>query len=411
MKNNMILSALAFILIAMPAQAQEENEANDYRRSSLYSVMVNHTDQKYAEEIKDAFLDMEVPDKYNDHNLSVKVLDMEKKLKGARSDQESQIITDFLNTNKVASRLVAKWFNRDAFTGQCDVELVKERGMYNASEFDKEMAARSQRARALLEDAGEDLIGNTFVLVNDIRYVDKSQKAKGFATVLRAIGQVAGAVTGVNVSDLTDNLGDMLESIKGFKVRINTFLYQLVWDEETSANFYQNHYSAKPDEAKCKAFDAGRGAYKLKFVGKVESKGNSSSFMGIKEDQPQMMVLKACTRAIDENIADLSHEVEAFRVRVPLLSSEPITAPIGMKEGVQKDSRFEVLEVNEDPASGKRTYKRVGVIQPISNLIWDNRFMAVEEGATGATLGMTTFKKISGGDFYPGMLIREIASK
>ena len=133
--------------------------------------------------------------------------------------------------------------------------------------------------------------------------------------------------------------------------------------------------------------------------------------MGIKEDQPQMMVLKACTRAIDENIADLSHEVEAFRVRVPLLSSEPITAPIGMKEGVQKDSRFEVLEVNEDPASGKRTYKRVGVIQPISNLIWDNRFMAVEEGATGATLGMTTFKKVSGGDFYPGMLIREIASK
>ena len=163
MKKNMILSALAFILIALPAQAQEENEANDYRRSSLYSVMVNHTDQKYAEEIKDAFLDMEVPDKYNDHNLSVKVLDMEKKLKGARSDQESQIITDFLNTNKVASRLVAKWFNRDAFTGQCDVELVKERGMYNASEFDKEMAARSQRAKALLEDAGEELIGNTFV--------------------------------------------------------------------------------------------------------------------------------------------------------------------------------------------------------------------------------------------------------
>ena len=233
----MILSALAFILIALPAQAQEENEANDYRRSSLYSVMVNHTDQKYAEEIKDAFLDMEVPDKYNDHNLSVKVLDMEKKLKGARSDQESQIITDFLNTNKVASRLVAKWFNRDAFAGQCDGELVKERGMYNASEFDKEMAARSQRAKALLEDAGEDLIGNTFVLVNDIRYVDKSQKAKGFATVLRAIGQVAGAVTGVNVSDLTDHLGDTLESIKGFKVRLNTFLSQLVWDEETSANF------------------------------------------------------------------------------------------------------------------------------------------------------------------------------
>ena len=37
--------------------------------------------------------------------------------------------------------------------------------------------------------------------------------------------------------------------------------------------------------------------------------------------------------------------------------------------------------------------------------------MAEEEGAPGATLGKTTFKKVSGGDFYPGMLIREIASK
>ena len=411
MKNNKILLAVAFGLIASTANAQEDNKATDYRRSSLYSVLVNHTEQKYADEIKEAFMDMEVPDKYNDHNLSVKVIDMEKKLKGAGSDQENKAITDFLNNNNIASRLVAKWFNRDAFTGQCDVELVKERGLYNASEFDKEMAARSQRAQALLEDAGEDLIGNTFVLVNDIRYIDKSQKSKVAAGFLKGFGAALGAFAGVNMNNTFDNLANMIESIKGFKVKINTFLYQLVWDEASAANFYQNHYTGEPDEAKRQAFENGRGSYKLKFAGKVESKGNETSFMGVNEDQPQVMVLKACTRAIDENIADLGHEVEAFRVKVPLLSSEPITAQIGMKEGVQKNSRFEVLEINEDPATGKRTYKRVGIIQPVNNLIWDNRFMAVEEGAAGATLGMTTFKKVSGGDFYPGMLIREIASK
>lgn len=411
MKYNNIITAIACGLIASTAFAQKDNTTVDYRRSSLYSVLVNHTDQQYSDEIKEAFLDMEVPDKYNDHNLSVKILDMDKKLKGAKSDQENQIISHFLDDNKVASRLVAKWFNRDYFTGKCDVELVKERGLYNASEFDKEMAARSQRAQALLEDAGEDLIGNTFVLVNDIRYIDKSQKSKAAAGVLKGIGAVFGAVSGVNLNSSFDNLANMIESIKGFKVKINTFLYQLVWDEESSANFYQNHYADGPDRTKRQAFENGRGSYKLKFAGKVESKGNATSFMGVNEDKPQEMVLKACTRAIDENIADLGHEVEAFRVKVPLLSSEPITAPIGMKEGVDKSSRFEVLEINEDPATGKRTYKRVGVIQPVNNLIWDNRFMAVEEGAPGATLGMTTFKKVSGGNFYPGMLIREIASK
>ena len=198
---------------------------------------------------------------------------------------------------------------------------------------------------------------------------------------------MAGAVTGTNINNLTDNLGDMMESIKGFKVNINTFLYQLVWDEEAASTFYQNHFAATPDEQKRQAFEQGRGAYKLKYAGKVESKGNATSFMGIKETQPELMVLKACTRAIDENIADLGHDVEAFRVRVPLLSTDPITAPIGMKEGINKNSKFEVLEVVED-VNGKRSYKRAGVIQPIANLIWDNRFMAQEESAIGANLGM-----------------------
>ncbi len=395
-----LIVAFCGLSISAFSQKASEDVNMDYRRSSLYSVLVNHTDQKYAKEIKDAFLDIEIPDKYNDHDLSVKVLDMEKKLKGAGSDNENQAITDFLNQNGIGSRLVAKWFNRDGATGQCDVELVKERGLYNASEFDRAMAARSQRARALLEDAGEELIGNTFVLVNDIRYIDKEKKSKAVGGVLRAFG----AVAGINLS----SFANMVESIKGFKVKINTFLYQLVWDEPSASTFYQNHFSSVPDDAKRRAFESGRGTYKLKYVGKVESKGNATSFMGIKEDQPQMMVLKACHRAIDENIADLQHEVEAFRVKVPLLSTEPITAPIGMKEGVNKDSKYEVLEVSEDPATGKHSYKRVGVIQPINNLIWDNRFMAEEEGAMGATLGKTSFKKLSGGDFYPGMLIREI---
>ena len=61
--------------------------------------------------------------------------------------------------------------------------------------------------------------------------------------------------------------------------------------------------------------------------------------------------------------------------------------------------------------NGAHKYERVGIIEPIENLIWDNRFMAVEEGAIGANLGFTTFKKVSGKDFAKGMLIREISSK
>ncbi len=404
MKTRYILLGIALMLsVTIQAQAPESN----YRRSSIYSLLVNHTEQKFADEIKEAFLQIPVPDKFNDHNLSVKVLNMDKKLSGANKERENPVITQFLDDNRVASRLVGRWFNRDYFTGQCDMELVKERGLYNATEFDKQLAARSSRGMAMLQDAGEELIGNTFVIVNDIRYVDKEQRSKTIGGILRVAGGLAGAFTGVNVSNLVDNVSDMVESVKGFKVKINTFLYRLDWNEEQAKLFYQEQYAAQPDAKKRTNFDNARGSYHLTYVGKVESSGGNTSFLGINENEPLVMVRKACQRAIDENVVDLQREYEEFRTKSPLVSVEPLTAYVGMKEGVTAKSRFEVLELVE-LENGKHKYNRVGVIEPINNLIWDNRFMAVEEGAAGATLGYTTFRKVSGGEFSKGMLIREM---
>ncbi len=398
------------MLFSLPEimEVSAQNDNLKYRRSSIYTLMISHEDQKFASEIKDAFVKIPVPDKFNDHELSVKILSMDKKLKGASSDKENSDISSFLERNKIASRLVAKWFNRDVNTGTCNMELVKERGLYNATEYDRILAEKSARSTALLMDAGEDLIGNTFVLVNDIRYVDKSKAGAAVGMGLRILGALAGAATGnSDFADLGDSYGSLAETLKGFKVKINTFLYKLEWDEATSAVFYKDQYTSTPDIVKKEEFEDGRGKYRLKYVGKVESSGSTTSFMGIKLDEPVEMVRKACQRALDENVASLQHEFEEFRTKSPLVSAQPITAYVGMKEGVTKDSKFEVLEIIEKDG-GAREYKRVGVIKPVDGLIWDNRYMSEEEGAASATLGCTTFKKVSGGDFFPGMLIREI---
>ena len=397
-----------FVLTSLLVKAQDTE--SKYTRSSIYSVLVNHTDQKFAGEIKEAFLQIPVPDKFNDHNLSVKVLNLDKKLAGANSDKENVDITDFLKRNKVASRLVGRWFDRDSYTGMCDMELVKQRGLYNATEFDRQLALRSSRGLAMLQDAGEELIGNTFVLVNDIRYIDRNKGAKTASGFLKALGSIAAVATGMNIDDLTDNIGDMVETIKGFKVKINTFLYRLDWNEQQANNFYREQYATKPDVKKVANFEAGRDAYTLKYVGKVESSGGTTSFLGINEDEPIVMVRKACQRAIDENVVDLQRNYEEFRTKSQLVSVEPLTAYIGMKDGVNAKSKYEVLEVIETE-NGTRKYNRVGVIEPISNLIWDNRFMAAEEGAVGANLGFTTFRKVSGKEFAKGMLIREMSTK
>lgn len=402
------LIALGALLLSGTYKVEAQNQEFEYRRSSIYSLLINHEDQKFAKEIREAFVAIPVPDKFNDHELSVKILSLDKKLKGAASDRENAELTSFLQRNKVASRLVGKWFNRDKETGVCDMELVKERGLYNATEYDRILAEKSARSNALLMDAGEDLIGNTFVLVNDIRYIDKSKAGAAIGIGLKLLGAVAGAATGnSDFTDLGKSYGDLAETYKGFRVKINTFLYKLDWEEELATVFYKDQYTAKPDKDKRNNFENGRGNYKLKYVGKVESSGSTTSFMGIKLDEPVAMVRKACQRALDENIASLQHEFEEFRTKSPLVSAQPITAYVGMKEGVTKNSRFEVLEVVEK-SNGTREYKRVGVIKPVPDLIWDNRYMADEEGTAEAALGFTTFKKVSGGDFSLGMLIREI---
>jgi hypothetical protein len=382
--------------------------------------MISHRDLMFENEIEAAFSEMPVPDKYNDHGLGKKIFyTSEKKLKIKNLDEHTGFMVNrssdksrmneydhFLQNQYIASRLVAKWFHRKKSTGVCDMELVKERGYNNASEADKRLAAMSVRKDAVLQDAGEELIGSTFVLINDIRYIDRSSGSSVVGGFISAAIKTGNALHGNNTMDQKD-LGDVIASYKGFNVKIKTYLYRLVWDEEISSLFYRNVYTEKPDDAKKENFENMRGDFSLVYLGMQESSGKDISFMGINESEPQVMVLKACRRALDENVANLQKNFEVFKIKTPLNSIDPIKCEIGLKEGITEKSRFEVLEAIMDD-NGHVDYKRVGVIRPVKDKIWDNRFMAVEECAENATLGFTTFEKVSGSDFYPGMLVREM---
>lgn len=404
MKNLRFLLTIILGTLAIVESLAQETAQQDmkYRRSSIYSILVSHSEQEFCDEIKEQFVAIPVPDKYNDHGLSINAVTVDSKGK------YTEDITDFVTRNNIASRLVGRWFNRNILTGVCDMELVKERGLYNASEFDKELAKRTKRGIAMLQDAGEDLIGNTYLLVNEVRYIDKNARAQKWGLALAVLGSVAGVATGnSDYIKMGQDYGNIVATLKGFSVKIHTRLYQLVWNDEIANQFYTLYYSEKADEQKKQAFEKNRSMFQMKYIGEVESSGAKTSFLGIKEEEPLLMIRKACRRAIDENVADLQKKYEQFRIKAPVLNVEPaITVQIGLKEGIDKDSRFEVLEARE--VEGKIEYKRVGVIKPVAAKIWDNRYMATEEGAYGADFKATTFVKVSGGNFYPGMLVRQI---
>lgn len=410
----------AFLTLTVATLAQEADSVFHYRRASIYSLMVSHRNLNYSDLIEDAFKQMEVPDKYNDHNIGKRIFyTTDRKVRIDEEDHKGFVINKnadvmqmndvdkVLHKQEVASRLVARWFGRKFDNEKCSMQLIQARGYENASELDKRKAALSVRGEDLLRDAGEELIGSTFVIVNDIRYIDRGKGSAIAGGFLKTAILVAGIASGVDASNTADAVNNMVSSIKGFNVKIKTYLYQLVWDKESADYFYGNIYTEKEDKAKKIEFEKNRGRFSLVYLGMQESSGKDVSFAGINEQEPQVMVLKACYRALDENIANLQKNFDAFKVKSPLLSAEPLRCEIGLKEGLTEDSQYEVLETVEDE-NGHISYNRVGVIRPVKGSIWDNRFMASEEGAPNADLGFTTFEKVRGGDFMPGMLVREI---
>ncbi len=398
----LILLGIAFVWPGANAVAQTEDVRS--HRSSLCSIMIKHTEDEYADDIEKQFLQIPVDDKFNDHNLSVRVATV------SDTEVSDSDIDSFVERNKVASRLVGRWFNRNKLTGECNLNMVRSRGFYDASVMDYELASRSRLGQNIIADAGEELIGHTYLLTHEITYIDKGKRSSFWGDVAGAALTLGTSVAGLD-EDVAASIGALgnltISSLKGFRVRIHSRLYRLVWDKETSDMFFSSHYWAPGMPGDGHKFDTERDRYRLEYVGDIVSKGGSTSFMGINEDRPELMIRKACARAMEENVADLQKKFPTFRIKTPLTTTAPaITAGIGLKEGVTEKSRFEVLECQKK--DGITTYKRVGVIKPIPNMIWDNRFMATEEGAETARLGATTFTKESGGDFYPGMLIREI---
>lgn len=408
-------SILFLLLISFVPLASFGNDdiVTDYNRSSLYVLSMLHDGTSMYQNIFKTMIRMTPPDRYNDHNLSLRVINSYGK---AKDEEAQQQITKFLETNKVAQRLVSKWFDRNKADGSFDMDLIKERGNYNASVEDVAMALRTTRGKAMLEDAGEQLIGNTFIIVNDISYVNKQAKADIFGAFFEGISLIAGVIPGSKGGDVaklvknTGSLGNSISSlVAGFTVKIESYLYRLVWNDEIANTFYTQYYydSNNPDPTKKRAYNMAGKQFELEYIGKYEATSSKTVLKGLKNDDDVFM--KVLTRALDENIVQLQKQHDVFKVTAPVfkVDNDVLCVHIGMKEGVSPSSRYEVLERVEDE-EGRISYKRKGVIRAVKDKIWDNRCMAIEEEAEGANLGFTVFEKVSGDDIYPGMLIREI---
>ncbi|NEV93025.1 hypothetical protein G3567_02545 [Psychroflexus sp. YR1-1] len=374
-----------------------------YRRSSLYTMMVDDNTREHYDVIKDAFGNTELSEKFNQHNIGPYLIPAHG-LSGEKD--QTLLIEDYLNANNVAKNLVAKWFNRDE-KGHFNMDLIAERGQYNASDLDIKIAQSSIRGKAILSDAGRELLRNTFVVVYDYKYTNKEEQANKRRGFLDAVTTVASFIPGaedvVTVSTLATAASDVVG--KGYFVRTTSYLYRLVWNEEVAQEFYTTLWTdeTSEDPSKRDAFDT-TDLFKLEYVGSEVSRNNLQSTIFTSKSNEELIEI-ATIKAVDKNIGKLQRSYEQFRVKTPLLSAEPIAAKIGLKEGLERNDKFEVLEqvLNED---GTTSYERVATIRVDNRNIWDNTYLSEEAGASSEK-EYTLFKGNSN-KLASGMLIRQL---
>lgn len=380
-----------------------------YRRSSLHTILIESKKFPFKDTVVAAYNNAPFPDKYNNHNIGEKSFNPEEYGNVNSDTADYKLIVDkYLNKNKIANKLVAKWFDRKD-DGSFDMNLIGERGSYNASEMETLIAKKSTKGIASLSDAGEELIQNTFVVVSKLNFVNNEV----VAGIVRDAAKVTASSTmsglaltlALSAADLTYE-----KTKEGYSVWTTSYLYRLRWNDSIASVFYNEMWTDKGaiDPAKVAKFD-NTDIFKLEFVGKEKS--SSLVMFSLTEKRSEAKIVEIATvRTIDAVYAKLQKKYDVFKTKTPLYSGNPITAKIGMKEGLVGGEKFEVLEQVID-AEGHSKYEKKGEIKVDKKQIWDNRFSAGEkiskdDVVTDSKLDRTFFK--GGKDYYAGMLIRQI---
>ena len=436
-----VLACIGFTGITS-AQSKDGTSDIKYRRSSLHTILIETDYFPRKETVLKAYAKAPFPDRYNDHSIGAKSFDPKKYpvLPSDRSEKEQKninamaqwksqggfdiakstsgiidpeandlpiSINKYLKDAKVANQLVAKWYNRQP-DGSFDMKLIGERGYYNASEMEANIGKSSARGVASLADAGEELIKNTFVVVSKFFFISNEIAA---AKIRDAAKANAGKLGETFKKMILDNADKVYEKTKeGYTVLTTSFLYQLEWNDSVAAVFYNDMWMDKNhlDSKKKVAFDNSN-IFRLKYIG---TEGSSAIVLfSLKEKRTEEQIIELATiRNADNVFAKLQKKYDVFKPKVPLLTGNPITAKIGMKEGIDSGDKFEVLEQTIDPKTGLTKYESKGKITVDKEKIWDNRYNVVdgpqESSGDKPVLNCSAFK--GGKDYYPGMLIRQI---
>lgn len=441
-KITFLLSILVFGLTFV--NAQNTDQGLKYRRSSLSMILIETDNLPNKQSVIKSWDNYPFPEKYNEHDIITKSINLNsieiskqdlmdagyykdtlknplKILMALKNIQNELVYLNSENTvavelpgeakrnqlkidkvlkeNQIGKQMVSEWFNRSP-AGDFDLSLIQSRGSYNASEMEASIAQGTETGMAALGDAGEQLIRNSFLTFSKLEFIENEPVARiVYDEVKKNIVEELAGKPQILIDQANKAALAVYEKTKeGYSLWSKTWLYQLDWNDSIQAEFYTNIWSNK------KAFDESN-LFQMKFVGSQYNQSLVTFKLGEKRTQDQIIDL-ALVRNLDNAFAKLQKNNDVFKPLVPVLSSKPIAAQIGMKEGLEGGETFDVLELKMK--DGRSVYTKVGSVKVDKKVVWDNRYNAGESpspqiGKDGNPIAATVFK---GGKAENGMLLK-----
>ncbi len=377
-----------FILFSQDVQESAKKAKNyvssEYDRNAATFIGIDFNENNSAD-LYAKFPEIKVPDKYYDNTVSSQVL----KPGVSRESVSNQYtglyeaeVAKWLTENKIGQQILSIWFNRQP-DGSFNVDVLKERGLFNANDNDFIVASASKRGQSSLMDMGLQLVNQSYVLAFDFKdiismteYYNKNEVAKE------------------------------KQIMNGFKSTANSYLFKLDFNDSIAAVFFQDYWIGENDsekEAKKTAFE--NADFPFVFVSKQHNDISATQYNEGQPLAPKVQKTNAelfeqmSQMALDAALNDVEKQNQDFRVKAMVSEVHPISAKIGKKEGLKFDQRYFVFE-NRERNNGDVYSKRVAVVKSMK--VIDNRKVT-----TGQTQP-STFYQIAGGkvDNY-GMFLEQ----
>jgi len=337
------------------AELKKGNALKDYLRPSLTVIYLDRG-ESISKRLISQMITNGISGKFNDNSIEHNVLTV----KGDVSEEYLRQIIEKQATREIMRR----WFPQfKSDEGHWSLEVVHERGLYNASDADVIASKASELKESLLKDKGLDMLNRSYIVVYDFMNAQAVKTADS----------------------------------EGYTTDCNVYLYHLDWNDSIKSAFYDNWENPK-------AMD--KLTFPVKFIASIigrsnltpvkVSQSNKGDLWRLTDDKLFLSFTKEIEKAADVYLTQIN---EDFRVKTSIFSTSPIRAKIGTKEGVTVDQRYFVYE-RQLTETGEEVAKRKGVIRATSNIAKNDTI------ATGES-GTTTFYQTYGVGLQEGMTIQE----